>query len=334
MPPSTSLLKMGCCFGKQQQQAPNAPPPPSPHPPEKLPVPASDPCPADDRSCVPASAVEEETVKEVLSETSKPSFLKPEEEEEKLEKKDAVLINGCDEISEISDLCSLSESVSTTTMTEKRCEEGDDGEVEMRARENRSPAKFRRKRSAPGEFSGRRERGGKSPARRSEPSPGRRTPGREVGQTNRGRSSAGSNGFRRDVGENSGRRSRSPATRAERNAAPRNDLGRSPSARKTGWSPGKMPAGLQDDGRRKAAAAAAEKDDFNVPPANESLENPLSPFARGKHVWNSLTQSGDLNRSSCIHLLGSTLASSILRIESINFGRMGFADAAAADVNT
>ncbi|XP_058073230.1 uncharacterized protein LOC131221941 [Magnolia sinica] len=261
---------MGSCCSKQKKKPT---PPPHPHFPAKPPVSESDPQLEDNLSRAPPPPppppIEEETVKEVLPETSKPSIPKFEEEDEN-EKKAPIVINGCDEISEISDLCSLSESVSTTTMTEKKGEDGDDGEVEMRRVENRSPAKFQRKRSVPGDFTGRRDRGGKSPARRSEPSPGRRTPGRE--QTNRARIPAGNHGFRRDVGENSGRRSRSPATRAERNAAARRDLGRSPSARKTGRSPARIPAGLADEGGRRPAE---RKEDGGVPPANESLENPL-----------------------------------------------------------
>lgn len=206
----------------------------------------------------PASAIPE-TLKTSFSDIqTKPSFAKLEEGEEKgngvkTEEKVPTFISA-DETSEFSEICSASETISTTTIGEKREENGCD-EVEMRPKENRSPATIRRKRSYSGDSGGRIERRAKSPARR--------TPVLEVGRSNRSRTPIGSHGFRRDTGE---RRSRSPATRKE--------LGRSPSGRRVAGSPRRNPTEATENVGRKveegafspAAAPSASK---------ESLENPL-----------------------------------------------------------
>lgn len=102
--------------------------------------------------------IEEETVKEVLSETPTPKPKIPkieeepnpkqelhkiyEEQDKKFEKKKPTLINAEEEISEVSEICSnlsLSESVSTTTLTEK---DDRDGEVRQRINRYRCPFVF------------------------------------------------------------------------------------------------------------------------------------------------------------------------------------------------
>ncbi|KAI8000704.1 hypothetical protein LOK49_LG09G00627 [Camellia lanceoleosa] len=223
---------------------------------------------------------EEETVKEVLSETPTPKPHVPkivEDEEEKkigsnpppihkireeeninnnnnVDKLETPLMmitttTTTEEVSEVSEICSMSESLSTVT-TEKR-----EDEV-------KSPAKFRNRAT-----SGERREIGRSPARRSEPSPGRvrSVPGRER------RPAVAAEGRRRDLGESSGRRSRSPATRAaETGGAGRAGVGRSPSGRKTGKSPVRERSEVNEKTRKP------EEDTWLSPTTtNESLENPL-----------------------------------------------------------
>ncbi|XP_042499732.1 uncharacterized protein LOC122077906 [Macadamia integrifolia] len=258
---------------------------------------------------------EEETVKEVLSETPtskqsfcnveaqkipKPSFPKIEKEKEKpsppptppldhssftkkieegannIERRTTLPPDPSptvDEISEMSDMCSLSETLSTTTI----------GDGEVRQRVDRSPAKALRKLPGSGELPGRMERGGKSsPARRMDQSPGRRidnngmkpsqihqstkdmsgSGGGGDGYTRNRRIPGSGRGMRRDLGESSGRRSRSPATGPA--------LGRSPSWRAV-RSPSQITALDQDNGRRPEEAREEEANW----PTNESLENPL-----------------------------------------------------------
>ncbi|XP_057434060.1 uncharacterized protein LOC130726772 [Lotus japonicus] len=217
---------------------------------------------------------EEETVKEVLSETPKwkPSLVKFEaekpvfEEQSKVEKP----FLKVEEISEVSEVCSLSESISTTTATDKREEE-----EELIRRVNGSPARMRKNRSYTG---GRTERSpaGKSPARRSEQSPARRNAGRGFQSRDQQMGNAGTwnQPHRRDAGEKSGRRSRSPATRTDYGAAPRSVVGRSPSTRRTNQSPARVRAALPESGGRKVENSTVE-DKWPSSSANESLENPL-----------------------------------------------------------
>lgn len=221
-------------------------------PPEKFPAPEYDPrLPEDRRRRVlppppPPPLAEEETVKEVLSETAKPSSVpKIRDEVEEKVKKPPIYISSGDAASDLSEICSLSESISATTMRGE-----DEEEVGMRFKETASPAKFQRRRPV----SGRRDLAGRSPSKRSEFSPARRMP------VNRPWIPAGSNGVRRDLGENSGRRSPSPARRTD---LTRNDLSRTASARRTGRSPRRVPA--EEDGRKVEERAEG----------NESLENPL-----------------------------------------------------------
>lgn len=226
--------------------------------------------------------VEEETVKEVLSETpkwklsvakfeaEKPGFDKFKGESKELEEKP--FHKAVEEISEVSEVCSLSESVSTlTTVTDRR--EEDEEEETRRRRINGSPARIHRNRSFSGE---RRDKTpGKSPARRSDQSPGKRNVGsaRVVAQS---RDQMG-NGVTRNqplAGQNSGRRSRSPATRID-SVATRSVVGRSPSARRTNNSPARARTGAPEIGGRKMENSTVEGKWPPSSTANESLENPL-----------------------------------------------------------
>uniref|UniRef100_A0A5B6ZUY6 Serine/arginine repetitive matrix protein 1-like n=1 Tax=Davidia involucrata TaxID=16924 RepID=A0A5B6ZUY6_DAVIN len=261
---------MGCC-ASTTNKAPSAPHKPRPSS-AALIKPSRAP---------PPPSFEEETVKEVLSETPTPKHPIPkiEDEEKKNTAKLALhkiqeeddnnvdkkpLMVAAEEISEVSEICSLSESVSTTTVTEKR-DDDDDGEVRQRL--GRSPAKFRN-RSFSGDSSAKRERMvGKSPARRPpEPSPGRV---RSV--SCRERRGLVTDGQRRDSGDSSGRRSRSPAARTE-GGGQRPGLGRSPSARKSGKSPGGVRSDLAEKTRK---VEETNREGKWAPTTNESLENPL-----------------------------------------------------------
>uniref|UniRef100_A0A5B6ZT44 Serine/arginine repetitive matrix protein 1-like n=1 Tax=Davidia involucrata TaxID=16924 RepID=A0A5B6ZT44_DAVIN len=260
---------MGCC-ASTTNKAPSAPHKPRPSS-AALIKPSRAP---------PPPSFEEETVKEVLSETPtlKPTVPKIEEEEKKnivklalqkiqeeddednVDKKSPMV--ATEEISEVSEICSLSERVTTTTVTEK----SDDDDGEVRQRVDRPPVRIRN-RSFSGDFSVKRDRMvGKSPVGRSEPSPGRvrSVPGRE-------RRGLLTEGKMRGSGDSSGRRSRSPATRTD-GGAERPGLGRSLSARRTGKSPGRVGSELPERVRRVGETNREVK---WPPTTNESLENPL-----------------------------------------------------------
>lgn len=195
------------------------------------------------------------------------------QEVEQWEKRIPICSNGGGEISEASEICSLSESVSATTVTRD-----EDEEVYQRVNNNRgSPMKLPK--NPRDGFGPRREQRvvGKSPTRRTtESSPGRRygpngsvRSGQQHPQpmgSRRGGSRAESN--RRDPGESSGRRSRSPATRiTDGGGVNRSNVGRSPSARRY---PGRTP--VESSTRRIAEEPKMEEGKW---PANESLDNPL-----------------------------------------------------------
>ncbi|KAE9595008.1 hypothetical protein Lal_00041136 [Lupinus albus] len=150
---------------------------------------------------------------------------------------------------EISEVCSLSETISTTTLTEQEPRQG----------VHRSPATINKKCSFSGEFGA---GSGKSPARRTEQSPSRRNvrfvQSRECQMGN----GVVRNQPRRD---NSCRRSMSPATRGD-NVAPRFVVGRSPSSRRTYQSPARVRTTAPENDGRKRETPAMEQ---------ESLENPL-----------------------------------------------------------
>ncbi|KAL1560215.1 pre-mRNA-splicing factor CWC22-like [Salvia divinorum] len=223
---------------------------------------------------------EEETVKEVLSETPKPPpppipipnfqgkrespFIKSAPLLKNKERHTGVAIKPpftaltADDLSEASEICStLSESVSASTSVTDRRELNGDRRAELRELRQRSPARSRNR-----PFSGelhREKTVGRSPARRSEPSPGRVRPVPASGY-----------GRRRESGESSGRRSRSPVTRAEPG------LGRAQSARRTGKSPGRVAPGSTEKIRK--LDGGKESGGSKWPPtngSNESLENPL-----------------------------------------------------------
>lgn len=238
-------------------------------------------------SLSPPPVLEEETVKEVLTETpipkpptptqidSQPNKQPPQIHQVKMEPevttKPAVEIFS--EVSEVSELCSYTESYSTTALTEKRDDDDDDGEVTQRV--NRPPAKVPRKRQYAGEHLRGKERGVRPPARRSVPSPERKgplpsrsVPGRNT--TAQRRIAGPPNVVRRDTGEGSGRRSRSPAIRGEFGQR-RNIRHSSPSLSKADRSSGTPAVGnVENEGNK-----LDKPDDGAVPEPRESLDNPL-----------------------------------------------------------
>lgn len=199
------------------------------------------------------------------------------QEVEQWEKSIPICSNGGGEISEASEICSLSESVSATTVTRD-----EDEEVYQRVVNNNRGSPMKLPKNPRDGFGPRREQRvvGKSPTRRTtESSPGRRygpngsvRSGQQHPQpmgSRRGGSRAESN--RRDPGESSGRRSRSPATRiTDGGGVNRSNVGRSPSARRSGRYPGRTP--VESSTRRIAEEPKMEEGKW---PANESLDNPL-----------------------------------------------------------
>ncbi|KAF8031259.1 hypothetical protein BT93_D0455 [Corymbia citriodora subsp. variegata] len=209
----------------------------------------------------PPPSMDEEAVKEVLSETPtcpkpKPGSRQPEYPALPRHQKSPSVFAADEASEEVSEACSLSESLSTATnLTDDGC-----GGVRAKPRAgNRSPAKPRgppaKSRSLSGDVGGRNDHGnrsrappGGSPARRSDRSPARVNAGgslrmvqsREPGSF---RAAPGPRcGVKLDPGERSGRRSRSPATSRGENrgvgSAGAAALGRTPSARRTNPSPG------------------------------------------------------------------------------------------------
>ncbi|KAF6163191.1 hypothetical protein GIB67_025055 [Kingdonia uniflora] len=306
---------MGCCFSKIG--GPQSTPPPSFHPSfaESANFHVKAPLPP---------VMEEETVKEVLSLSEIPSskhpspqsfskieeldkkrtpltqssLLLPKIEEEKktqspqplyLPKAEEMKKNAPyvaeEEASDVSEICSLSES-GVSTITEKR--EDDSGEVQQRV--VRSPAKIQRKRSNnPNDFISERGRN-ESPARRSEPSPSRRNRNTnnnnavqnrdlvEGHQTDR-RWNNGSS--RRDPRESPARRSRSPAKRAvgRGNAATvRPGMSHSPSKRAVGHpSPARKPetaSSTHENNVLRRLEDSSTNDEEENRSNNETIENP------------------------------------------------------------
>ncbi|PIA26506.1 hypothetical protein AQUCO_09200012v1 [Aquilegia coerulea] len=225
---------------------------------------------------------EEETVKEVLSSETptipKPrSYLKFKDQQKilrlpsfpKIEEKRSFNTTSTtppfEEISEFSEICSLSESVSTSALTEHSVRDYD--EVMQPRVIDRSPSKIRRKRSDSGEFYSR----GESPMRRSEQwlngksdIGGKSMYGKEVGGQICRRNIA-QNGVNKDHGESSRRRSRSPATRIDvGGCASRPGMCRSPSAKRVVRS-----SGRESENRRNFDESKEKW------PVKESLEDPL-----------------------------------------------------------
>lgn len=279
-------------------------------------------------SRAPPPSVEEETVKEVLSETPKPKpTLKPKpdpnfttnieqevQENNFLNQKPAVFTKiqenhqlqqqlnknvakkeelknvNEEDMSEVSEVCSLSfsETVSTTTNITDRRDNEEDQEVmqQHRTRNNRSPAKLPPQRNR--DFGVRKDRVvAQSPTRRFEQSPGKRNPPGSVRLVQSSREEPGRvpnqslGRGRRDPGESSGRRSRSPAS--TRSAA----MGRSPSARRINQSPGRaknesgqngshnISRNIESPSKMENRWLSNNDSNNNNSSTNESLENPL-----------------------------------------------------------
>ncbi|CAH9059836.1 unnamed protein product [Cuscuta europaea] len=232
---------------------------------------------------------EEETVKEVLSETqnlSKPTFRiddgpckhPPVTQDQEKRQDDVVPKNPAAAAADLksgdlsedfsaSEICStISESVPIITVTEK-LDLGD----EVR---QRSPAKVRNR---PFPEEARRARSaGRSPSRISQPSPAKIRAG--VGRDSPGRSPA--NVKRTNNYERVGRRSVSPATRTE-DGGPRTGPGWTPSMRKSGKSPGRVRSDISDKTRMLGKSftsknnKADSKEKMKTTDTNELLENPL-----------------------------------------------------------
>lgn len=277
-----SFIQMGCCFSTPKPETPKLDPDHQNGP--KIlqsPDPKSNAThEIDHRALPPPLPVEEETVKEVLSETpiSKPqvSILMEERNThmaviehrvEKFEAKPEGVVEKAEavsEVSQVSEICSVSESFSTTTTIAERRED----EVTNK-RLNRPPSSNPpRKRPYTVDSTGGRERRPKSPARRPGPSPekkkkiqgsARSVHGRESGQVGTRKLNVGPTGVRRDPGEAFGRRSRSPSTRSLSTAGGGRQL--------------KPPAkGLENSGSDKVEEK--EKNDDVAVDAQESLDNP------------------------------------------------------------
>lgn len=276
-------------------------------------------------SRAPPPSVEEETVKEVLSETPKPKpkpdpnfttnviqeahennfltqkpavFTKIQEnhqlqlhENKNLVKKQELKNVNEENMSEVCEVCSLSlsESISTATNITDGRDDEEDQQVMKRHRmtNSRSPAKLAPQRSR--DFGVKRNRVvTQSPTRKFDQSPGKRNPTGSMRLVQSSRDEPGRvpnqsiGRGRRDPGESSGRRSRSPA--ATRSAA----MGRSPSGRRTGQSPGRAKSeSVQNGGLNSRKIESPSKMEHRRPSNNnnsksntnsrtkESLENPL-----------------------------------------------------------
>lgn len=209
---------------------------------------------------------EEETVKEVLSETPIPKPLSPLmifQEKSEIETMVTTAEEVC-QVPEVSEICS--EGFSTRSFNEKK-ENDDDDDGEVTQMVGRSPPKARRRRpSRSGDVSGGNDRGGWGPPKRSEPLPEglNRVPSR----TGRAPAAYRRNGVMSGVGD-SGRRSRSPATVSEVGAA-RFGRGKNSPSITTGQYSTRPPAPTADRGFGFENSGGGDS-----PTANETLENPL-----------------------------------------------------------
>ncbi|KAK9223742.1 hypothetical protein WN944_012188 [Citrus x changshan-huyou] len=284
------------------------------------------------RASPPPPAIDqEETVKEVLSETRKPKT-KPnpypvfaahmkqelqqqqEQEQEQEQEKEAKISDSPRKVeafaknaqdkqslsssneeeimSQVSEICSVSVSESLSTMTNVTdMRDIEEGEQEVRQRPRvitRSPAKppprngFKRDRVV-----------NQSPTTRSDQSPARRIGSASPVQIH----DSGRVKYpgRRDRGECSGGRSRSPATTTRSSASPA-FMGRSPSARRTNRSPGRASSvpienatigttGINNNNNNSCSSGTVEGGKWashnnngindHCSSTNESLENPL-----------------------------------------------------------
>lgn len=223
--------------------------------------------------------VDEETVKEVLSETPNANHFSNKIEDEptkyvprkSLHKIQHQQNNNLEDMN-VSEICStMSESNSTTTFEE-------DVEVLRRRVTDRSPAKLRNPQQISGELRGVRN----SPVRGKQQSPGRV---RSVSEINNRGSGYYSAGRQRPVpGTGQASRSRSPANRLVARGGggggARNGIGRSPSARKTESSPSRAGSGLPERVFKPDVSSGIEREEISWAPTTdrndaESLENPL-----------------------------------------------------------
>ncbi|XWS18334.1 hypothetical protein CRYUN_Cryun32bG0035000 [Craigia yunnanensis] len=239
----------------------------------------------------PPPSAEEETVKEVLSETPKPKahIFIPQEENKKtqIEKPAFVKIQEKESLNfnmktkskspfieesaseDVSEVCSVSLSESLSTITDRRDEE----EEVTQPKVFRSPARSGSRNSVMGQ----------SPTRKLDQSPGRRN-----GVVNGGssvrlvqsreppvRRGSRPDPSRKDPGESSGRRSRSPAVN-------RSVMGRSPSGRRNNQSPGEYGNNKKVKQQQHGTTTTMEgkwpsgnNNGATTSAPNESLENPF-----------------------------------------------------------
>lgn len=224
--------------------------------------------------------VDEETVKEVLSETpNRDHFLKIDEPRKsstprrslhKIQHQPDNTRHDIHVAEEVSEICStMSENVSTTTFEEEV-------EVIRRRVTDRSPAKLRNRQQNSGELRSVRN----SPVKGKQQSPGRI---RSVCEMNNRGPGFGSTGRQRpSSGTGQVTRSRSPANRTMMRGGgggARNGIGRSPSARKTENSPGRFRSGLPERVLKPDLSSGIEREESGWAPPDrnddESLENPL-----------------------------------------------------------
>lgn len=224
--------------------------------------------------------VDEETVKEVLSETPNPNhFTKIQNQPRKITPKISLpkIPNqqnyNLDENSISGEICSnKSETISTTTFEE-------DIEVLRRRVTDRSPAKLRNRQSVSGELRMQRN----SPVKGKQQSPGRVRSGAGYEMGNRG-PGFGSTGRQRPVpGNDPVGRSRSPATRTVVRGGGGGGGGvrRSPSAKKRENSPGRVGLRLPEKVMRPDFSSGYDREENGWGPSpidrndDESLDNPL-----------------------------------------------------------
>ncbi|XP_074560334.1 uncharacterized protein LOC141816454 [Curcuma longa] len=257
----------------------------------------------------------EETVKEVLSETPRPSRPRPRPANSDLAagRKEARILDKplpvpgivplpiddarSEDASEAWSVSAKSETLlvaTSATPAEKRCRAVAPEAERRTRREERSPAKHQRKRSLSGELGSRRDRSVSvgCVSGRSSPSPGARRPDpTSVGRTNSVRDPTRSRGnvsaAKRDPGERSGRRSVSPAAKRLAELRQSGEQCRVPPPLLPPAFSAKAKGPKQefrvDEGERKAcaggepatAAAAGDIVAGNEGEAKDSLDNPL-----------------------------------------------------------
>ncbi|OAY34098.1 uncharacterized protein LOC110629319 [Manihot esculenta] len=264
---------MGCCMSSRAATEPRQPKSPGHHcSSPKLPAPEPN------SSHVPITSVEEETVKEVLSETpiSKVPQTSPSAQQETTQipivhesktqknkrKEEEVQAERTPEISQASEICSVTDtySTATTATTATAVTEIRDDEVTSKKRVNRSPSSLPRKRPHNGE----RERGAKTPGKRE-----------LSGQVRTAQRNVGSRRVGRELGEKSGRRSRSPATRMSSGGVLRGGRAGGSPAKVTGKSSGRqveMGSGAKEEEKREENDSVLKQEQGNE---SASLENPL-----------------------------------------------------------